>query len=411
MNVDLISSEIIQTGESLIKFIEREVVTLEQENKSIFSSQRRIFDEDGRYSEEVLKLRRQVRMKSAEAGFYTMFGAEEIGGAGLDLVASVYLNWLVASTFGPDRPLIYNVVIPSPFTNGLSPVLRNLEPELKDKYLPAIGRGEKTLCFALSEPDAGSDVYSIKTRAVRDGDNWSISGTKQWITNGPYADHAMLFAITDPEAFSKRRGGISGFFVNTDSVGFKVVSTIPVMGQIGGEAGILSIDNLIVSDNHRLGPLNGGLTVAMQGINTGRMVLPATCMGFARWSLNQALEYAKVRKTFGKPIAEYQAIQMLLADSAFDCYAGETMLLDAAQRLNSGHDSRSLMAICKAFCTEASNRVIDRSMQVHGGMGLTNELRLEAGYRFTRLARIPDGTGEILRRTVARDMLKSGFNI
>lgn len=411
MDTHTIPSEIIQIGDSLLQFIEQEVVPIEREYEKVLFDDRYAFDEQKRLSKNVLDLRRRVRMLSADAGFYTMFGAEEIGGSGLGALASVYLNYLVASKFGPGRLLIYNVVIPSPFTNGLSPVLTNLAPDIQSYYLPKLASGEKTLCFALSEPDAGSDVYSIKTRAVRDGSNWIINGTKQWITNGPYADYAMIFAITDVETFSMRQGGVTGFLVDTESTGFEVVSTIPVMGQLGGEVGILSFHDLEVPDMQRLGPLNEGLKVAMRGVNAGRMVLPATCIGFARWSLDQALEYSKVRKTFGKPIAENQAIQFLISDSAFDIYAAESMLVDTARRIDAGQDGRTLLSICKAFSTEAANRVIDRCMQVHGGMGLTNDLRLEAGYRFTRLARIPDGTGEILRRNVAQNMLRNGNQI
>lgn len=236
MDTHTIPSEIIQIGDSLLQFIEQEVVPIEREYEKVLFDDRYAFDEQKRLSKNVLDLRRRVRMLSADAGFYTMFGAEEIGGSGLGALASVYLNYLVASKFGPGRLLIYNVVIPSPFTNGLSPVLTNLAPDIQSYYLPKLASGEKTLCFALSEPDAGSDVYSIKTRAVRDGSNWIINGTKQWITNGPYADYAMIFAITDVETFSMRQGGVTGFLVDTESTGFEVVSTIPVMGQLGGEA-------------------------------------------------------------------------------------------------------------------------------------------------------------------------------
>ncbi|MCA9556887.1 MAG: acyl-CoA/acyl-ACP dehydrogenase, partial [Myxococcales bacterium] len=173
-------------------------------------------------------------------GFYTMFGPEEIGGGGLGPVAAVYLNVLISARCGPGRTLIHPVVIPSPFTNGLSPVLTALDPSLRDRYLPPLGSGDKTLCFGLSEPDAGSDIFNMKTRAVKDGDEWVITGSKQWITNGPYADYAMIFAITDQDLFAARKGGITGFFVDTSWPGFKVVSTIPIMGNLGAEIGILS---------------------------------------------------------------------------------------------------------------------------------------------------------------------------
>jgi acyl-CoA dehydrogenase len=409
MNSSHVPEEILAIGDSLISFVERDVVPIEQANKELLASDRTIFDERGRFTPEVLALRRDVRMRSAEQGFYTMFGPEEIGGSGLGLVASVYLNRLLAEKTGPGRVLIFPVIIPSPFTNGLSPVLTFLDKRLQDKFLPDIASGNKTLCFALSEPDAGSDIFGMKTRAKKDGDEWVINGTKQWITNGPYADYAMLFAVTDKEKSSERRGGITGFFVETASAGFTQASTIPIMGHLGAEIGILEFEELRVPDCQRLGEVDMGLKVAMHGVNIGRLGLSATCVGLAHWALEQALEYAKVRKTFGKTIGEHQAVQILLADSAADIYAADTMLMDCAQKLERGERALAELSMVKLHCTEIANRVFDRCIQVHGGMGLTNDLRLEEGYRFTRSMRIPDGTSEIQRRTIAKELLGSGI--
>lgn len=410
MNRTHVGDDVIAIGDSLIRFLEREVAPLEDANRQLLSSERTIYDENGYFVEEVAALRRTVRMRSAEQGFYTMFGPEEIGGGGLGPVAAVYLNALLAEVAGPGRVLVHPVIVPSPFTNGLSPVLTSLGEDQRQRFLPGLASGDKTLCFALSEPDAGSDVFAMKSRAVRDGDDWVLTGTKQWITNGPYADYVMVFAVTDPDLAAQRKGGITGFFVETASAGFSVVSTIPVMGHLGAEIGILSFDGVRVPDAQRLGEPGQGLKVAMNGVNTGRLGLSATCIGLARWALNQALDYAKVRKTFGKPIAEHQAVQILLAESALDIYSAETMLLDCATKLESGVRSIAETSMVKLHCTEAANRVFDRCIQVHGGMGLTNELRLEEGYRFTRSMRIPDGTSEIQRRTIARELLASGVN-
>jgi acyl-CoA dehydrogenase len=408
MNATHVPADILQVGESLIRFVEKEVVPLETANRALLASDRTIFDEAGRFAPAVEALRREVRERSARQGFYTMFGPEELGGGGLGPVAAVYLNALLSEHCGPGRVLVHPVVIPSPFTNGLSPVLAHLRADVRERYLPALASGEKTLCFGLSEPDAGSDVFAMKTRAVRDGDHWVIDGSKQWITNGPYADHAMIFAVTDPERAARRAGGVTGFFVDTKSPGFSVVSTIPIMGHLGAEIGILSFTGLRVPDDHRLGEVHEGLRVALGGVNTGRLGLSATCIGLARWALVQAVEYAKIRKTFGQPIGEHGAVQILLADSASDIYAAETMLMDCAVKLERGERALAELSMVKLHCTEAANRVFDRCMQVHGGMGLTNELRLEEGYRFTRSMRIPDGTSEIQRRTIARELLSRG---
>lgn len=401
-----IDNDIVQIGESLIRFIETEVVPLERANAALLHSERKLFDDTGRYVPEVLALRRTIRMKSAEAGFYTMLAPAELGGGGLDVVASVYLQELVGRRYGPERTLIHPVVIPSPFTNGLSPVLTFLQPALKETALPGIGSGEKTLCFALSEPNAGSDVMAIKTTAKRDGDDWIINGSKQWITNSPYADYAMVFAITDPAAVAAKRGGISAFFVETNTPGFDVTSVIPIMGHQGGDTGIIALDDVRVPDANRIGALGEGLNVAMHGINRGRIGMASTCLGYAEWGLALATEYAKQRKTFGKPIAEHQAIQFHLADAAMDIFAAKNIIMTCAKRLDAGQPARAEIAMAKAYSTEMLSRVMDRCIQVHGGMGLTNEVRLEAGYRFARTMRIPDGTGEIQRRTIAQELLK-----
>ena len=403
-----VPDDIVAVGDNLIRFVEQEVVPIETANRAILASERTIFDERGRFTPKIEALKREIRMASAAQGFYTMFGPEELGGGGLGPVAAVYLNARLAAHCGPGRVLLHPVVVPSPFTNGLSPVLRHLAPALRERYLPGLASGEKTSCFALSEPDAGSDVYNLKTRAVRDGDGWIVTGSKQWITNGPYADHAMIFAVTDPDLAAARKGGITGFFVDTDTPGFSVVSTIPIMGQLGAEIGILAFDGMRVPDAHRLGEAGQGLQVALQGVNVGRLGLSATCIGLARWAIERAVEYARTRKTFGVAIGEHQAVQILIADSAVELYAAETMLLDCALKLERGERSLAETSMVKLHCTEAANRIFDRCMQVHGGMGLTNELRLEAGYRFTRSMRIPDGTSEIQRRTIARDLIANG---
>lgn len=391
-------------GEALLRFVEREVVPLERSNADLFSNDRTIYDEAGRYVPRVLELRRKVRMKSAEAGFYTMLGSAELGGGGLSAVSAVHLQALLARTCGPARHLIHHVVIPSPFTNGLSPVLSHLGNGLKDRYLPGIASGERTLCFGLSEPDAGSDAMAMRTRAVRDGDDWVITGTKQWITNSPYADYAVIFAAVDGD-----RRGITAFFVETATPGFAVTGIIPVMGQLGGDTGIIALDAVRVPDANRLGAVGQGMAVAMQGINAGRLGMAATCVGYAEWALAQAADYARTRRSFGKPIAEHQAIQFHLAETAMDIYAARSMMANCARRVDAGLPSRGHVAMVKAGATEMLSRCTDRCIQVHGAMGLTNELRLEAAYRFARTMRIPDGTAEIQRRTVAAELLSGNL--
>lgn len=404
-----VSEEIRIVGDSLLGFITAEVVPLERENARLLSSERTIYDERGFLVPEILELRKRVRLKSAEAGFYTMLGAESLGGGGLSATAAVYLHELLARKVGPGRILIHYVVIPSMFTNGLSPVLEYLNPSIRGDYLPFLQRGEKTTCFALSEPDAGSDVYGIKTTAVRDGDSWLLTGSKQWISNSPYADYAMVFAVTDREKVAKRKGGITAFFVDTRSAGFQVMAVTPVMGHLGGDQGIIALDGVRVADDHRLGETDQGLNVAMHGINAGRLGVAGSCVGYAQWGLRLATEYAKTRRTFGKPIAEHQAIQFHLAEAAMDLFAAKSVVMNCAARLDGGHDARAEIAIAKAYATEMLHRTIDHCMQVHGAMGMTNEVGLEMLYRDARAMRVYDGTAEIQRRTIALELLNDAL--
>jgi acyl-CoA dehydrogenase len=398
---------------ALLSFVDREVVPLEEAHRDLLVDERQRYLPDGRFAPEVLGLRRQVRMRSAEAEFYTLLGASELGGAGLGPQGAVHIQESLNRHVGPGRTLVTDVVLPSPFTNGLSPILRFLDPGTLEGYLPGIASGATTLCFGLSEPDAGSDVFSMKTRAARSDGGWVLNGSKQWITNAPYADYAMVFAVTDPEAVARRDGsGITGFFVDTRTPGFEVTSVIPVMGHLGGEVGIISLSDVHVPEDHVIGEVDRGMQVAMLGVGTGRMSLASSCVGLARWALERSVEYARERVTFGKPIAEHQAIQFHLADMAMDIYAAKSMVRHCAWSVETSDrlPVRQVSSV-KAFSTEMLYRVMDHAVQVHGAMGLTNELRLEEGLRFARVMRIPDGTGEIQRRSIARRLLAGDLDI
>lgn len=400
-----IPSEWVEFGDALLRFVDREVLPLEHAHRAVFGSERTVYDEGGRFVPQVVALRRQVRMRSAELGFYTALADEALGGGGLGAQAAVYIQERLNAHVGPTRHLVQTVVLPSPFTNGLTPVLRHMAPALLVRHRDELASGDKTLCFGLSEPDAGSDVFGMRTRAVRDGDHWVLNGSKQWITNAPYADYAMVFAITDDDKARAHKGGVTGFFVPASTPGFSVPSVIPTMGHLGADIGIIALDNVRVPDAHRLGPVDKGLSIALDGVNAGRLSMAASCLGLARWALEQALNYAKLRKTFGQAIAEHQMVQAMLAECAMDIYAVKAMVQHCAWLVDQGRPATKEVSIVKASSTEAAGRVFDRCIQIHGAMGLTNELRLEEGYRFVRTMRIPDGTSEIQRRTIARRLL------
>ncbi|MDI2028230.1 acyl-CoA dehydrogenase [Saccharopolyspora sp. TS4A08] len=400
-----VPDEAAATAEAVLSFIERHVEPIEREHAALLDDERKRYDDDGLLVPAVQDLKKQVRMASAEAGFYTMFGDEALGGGGLGEIALVHIQEELNRICGPARPLIHENVIPSVFTNGLSPILCELKPDVRVRYLEGIASGEKTLCFGLSEPGAGSDVQRIRTRAVRDGDEWVINGSKQWITNAPYADYCILFAVTDPEANKDRRGGITAFFVDTRSEGFECTSVIPILGHAGSHIGIVTVEDLRVPDDHIIGTLHKGLALALLGISKGRLSMSAMCVGLARWALEMSLDYAQQRETFDSAIGDHQAIQIKLAEMAMDVYAAKSVVARTAWLVEQRERAVKETSMTKALCTEMLGRVSDSAMQVHGAMGLTNELRLQEAWRHARTLRIPDGTSEIQRRTIAGRLL------
>jgi acyl-CoA dehydrogenase len=258
----------------------------------------------------------------------------------------------------------------------------------------------------MSEPDAGSDAWAMTTRAVRDGDEWVITGTKQWISNSPHADYAFVWAVTDVGMRRDRTGGISCFIVPTSTPGFKVDSVLKLFEHAGGNEAIVSFSDVRISDDHLVGELHRGFALALRGVSNGRIYNAGHCIGMARWALEQATEYCKLRKTFGKTISEYQGVTFQLSECAIEIYGAKTMSMDCAGRFDRGELPLKELDIVKAYSTEMCFRVFDRCMQVCGGMGLTNEMRLVAGWHFARMVRIADGTGEIMRRNIATRLLK-----
>ena len=400
----------------ITQFIDSEVLPLEKEMGDVLTDERKFFDESGKAVPAVLEARKQVRMKSAAAGYYGMFAPESVGGGDLGIRAMVFVEEAMYRKYGPGRPLItwakgfLSQPTIASFVDGPSHMLVSVSNSVRKEHLPLISRGEKTVCFALSEANAGSDVWALKTKARRDGDDWIINGSKQWITNSPYCDYAVVFAITDEAMVAERKGGISAFLVDATAQGYSFDGVLPVMGHVGGDCGGMSFDNVRVSADRMVGPLNQGFQIAMFGISEGRLSISANCIGMCEYALDRSLEYAQQRISFGKPISEYQAIQFMLADMAIDIYTMKYMVLQTAALVEefpkTGRMPVKEISIAKAYAVEKSQECYDRAIQVHGGMGLSNELPLNEGFRIARTLRIPDGTGEIQRRTIARQMLR-----
>jgi acyl-CoA dehydrogenase len=398
------------------QFVDADVLPMEREMGDILIDERKFFDESGKARPEVMEARKQVRMKSSAAGYYGMFAPESVGGGGLGVRSMVFVEEALYRRYGPGRPLItwakgfLSQPTLASFVDGPSHMLVSVSEGVKKEYLPAISSGEKMVCFALSEADAGSDVWGIKTRAKRDGDDWVINGSKQWITNSPYADYAVVFAITNDDMIKERKGGISAFFVETDAQGYMFDGVLPVMGHQGGDCGSMSFDNIRVPADRLVGVQDQGFQIAMFGISEGRISISANCIGMCEYALDRSIEYSQQRMSFGKPISEYQAIQFMLADMAIDIYTMKYMVLQTAALVETFPQTGRLpvkeISIAKAYAVEKTQECYDRAIQVHGGMGLTNEMPLNEGFRIARTLRIPDGTGEIQRRTIARQMLR-----
>jgi acyl-CoA dehydrogenase len=388
----------------LRSFVQSVVLPLHEEHAAVLDDPRRKYALDGRFSHEALELIRQVRVESAAAGYYTMLVAEGLGGGGLG-PATLYDVWEdLHHQFGPKPWLTYHVV--AHWAKGASPALTLADPDYIRPFLPGLLSGEKTMCFAMSEPDAGSDAWRMRTRATPTaGGGWTITGTKQWISNGSMADYALVLAVTDPELAATRRGGVTAFFVPTDQPGFHVDSSIKMFGQLGGNEAILSFDEVPVEPRQVVGEVNRGFEVGLANVATGRIYNSGKSVGLARWGLEQSTRYIQERQAFGATISKHQGVTFPLAESAMEVAAAHALGVQCARRHERGVATTEEIAMAKAFSTEVGVRTLDRVIQSHGAMGFTSELGLTEAWQMLRLLLVADGTAEILRRVTTRGLL------
>ena len=332
---------------------------------------------------------KELQDKAKAAGFFGVNTPQEYGGMGLGALMTALLEGELGRTFVPFR-----------FGGYADNILFHGNEEQKQRYLLPTISGERVSCFAITEPGAGSDAKAIRTSARKEGDEWVINGEKTFITQGNEADFVMVFAVTDKEKGAD--GGVTCFLVDRD-MGWKS-EPIPTMGEWGPAA--LVFDNVRVPEENVLGEVGRGFNLAMQWIGQGRYLLPARALGSCERLVEMAIEQAKTRVTFGQPIAEYQAIQWMIADSAMEIEALRWLVLHAAWLVDQGADSRQAQSMAKLYGGIKANEIVDRVLQIHGGMGYTRELPIERWYRELRLLRIYEGTDEIQRRTIARNLLK-----
>lgn len=361
-------------------FVNRELIPLE--------GQVLLNEREGRPALEREKVR-ELQQKAKDMGFWGINTPEEYGGANLGPIMTAIVTMEMARTF-----------VPFNFGGTADNILYLCNEEQKQRYLIPTINGERRSCFALTEPGAGSDAANIKMRAVKDGDEWVLNGEKIFITNGNEADFTMVFALTDPEKGG--HGGVTCFLVDRE-MGW-TSSYIPTMGDWGPAS--LYFENVRVPEKNILGERGKGLSLGMEWIGAGRWRIPAGAIGTAERALQMGIDYAKQRVSMGHKIAEYQAIQWMIADSHVEIESTRWLVLYAAWLAENGKDARHASSVAKLHGATMANNVIDRVMQIHGGMGYTKELPIERWYRLVRLYRIFEGTDEIQRYIISRNLIK-----
>ena len=352
------------------------------------------YDEQARFPREQLK-------GLAELGLLGMIIPEEWGGAGFDTVAYAVALEEIARA---DASVCVIVGV----TNSVVcyPILSFGTEEQKKKYLVPLARGEILGAFCLSEPQAGSDATNLKTRAVRDGDSYVINGTKSWVSSGGEANTYIVMAVTSRED-SKNK--VTAFIVEGTTPGLTVSSIEHKMGQRASQTAEMSFADVRVPAANVLGGEGNGLRVAFNSLDNGRIGIGALSTGIAQGALDEALQYAKERYAFGQAIAEFQAIQFKLANMATETDAARLLTLRAAAMKDAGHKQTGFYAaMAKLFASETANRVCADAVQIHGGNGYSRDYAVERMYRDARVTTIYEGTSEIQRIVISREILKKG---
>ena len=374
-----------ETIKQLVDLIERFV------RERLVPNEERLASE-GRLPDDILE-----EMKAL--GLFGLTIPEEYGGLGLTMEEEI----LVSIALGRTSPAFRSIM----GTNngiGSAAVVFNGTEEQKQKYLPRYASGDWISCFCLTEPEAGSDAASLRTTAVRDGDHYIINGTKRYITNAKVAHTFNVMARTDPD--NKGARGISSFIVERDTPGITLGSVDKKMGQAGSMTCDVIFEDCRVPAENLIGGEGEGFVTAMKVLDRGRLHISGVSVGVAERLIHDSLEYALQRKQFGKPIAEQQLIQGMLADSQTETYAAKCMTLETARKRDIGENVSTESSACKLFATEMVGRVADRAVQIHGGAGYMSEYAVERFYRDVRLFRLYEGTSQIQQVIIARNMMR-----
>ncbi len=339
------------------------------------------------------KIPDELISKLGELGFLGVSFPEEYGGGGFGEVGYCLMQEEIArgcmstATFiGAHQSIGANTI----YIGG--------SEEQKKKYLTPLAKGEKIGAFCLTEAQAGSDSFNVRTRAKLDGDHWVINGEKLWITNGGIADIVSVFARTDK--------GVSAFIVETDREGFHAGPPEKKMGIRGSSTNPITFDNVRIPKENLIGTDGRGFILAMKTLDAGRLGLGAACLGASKELLEMSAQYAKQRKQFDQTISHFQAIQFMLAEMAAMIFAMESMVYRTATDYDNKKDVAKQSAIVKLFCSESLDKIADHAVQIHGGMGYSRELPVERYYRDSRINKIFEGTNEIQKGIIAREVLK-----
>ena len=352
----------------------------------------RAWDEEERFPSEIVP-------QLAELGLLGIRVPEEYGGAGLDTAAYAIA---VEECARVDGSLALTVAS----HNGLGTghILKFGSEAQKQKYLPRAASGEWLAAWALTEPGSGSDAAALKATARREGDEWVINGTKMFITQGSVCGFCVVLARTTTAGLPQR--GITAFIVDAGTPGLSASKKLEKYGCRSSDTVELTLENVRVHDSQRLGEVNQGFLDTMSILDTGRISIAAMALGLGRGALEQAVRYAKERSAFGKPIAQHQAVQFLLADASKDLDAAELLIQRAAWLADNGRKFTAEASMAKLFASEVATRVCNDAMQIHGGYGYTREFDIERHLRDVKLCEIGEGTSQVQRMVIAKHLLK-----
>ncbi len=341
----------------------------------------------------------QALRELGELGLYGMVVPEDWGGSNVGYVSLALAIEEIAAGDGATSTIlsVQNSVV-------CGPILNYGSDYLKETYLKPLASGQMLGCFCLTEPQAGSDASSLKTRAVRAGDEYVINGSKQFITSGQNAQVAIVFAVTDPNAGKK---GISAFVVPTDNAGYKVAGIEKKMGQHASDTASIFFDNCRIPTSHLLGKEGEGYKIALSNLEGGRIGIAAQCIGMGRAAYEAALVYAQERISFGKPIIEHQAVAFRLANMATQIEAARLLVLHAATLRDAGQPCLKEACMGKLFASEMAEKVCSDAIQTLGGYGYLSDFPVERIYRDVRVAQIYEGTSDIQRMVIARQIMEA----